>query len=382
MWGGKRVLSVLHALPRYLLTLPLWARLSSTLLTVILFVIFYISILPIENNPSILAIPVAQAAWMFKRRGVYFSVSSIVVAIWIFVCLKHHTFFPSLSIFLSFVVGITALLVVGFLISAQRASLDFATITHRKLEHINEQQKQLSLLKDQFILNVNHELRTPLATVYGYLELLLEHQEHMDRQKQRDFLKNALYSCEELQLLVNNVLDTMQIQYERPLLTIERLSIAEIIQEVVIHIDPRRQQEHILQLDIPEQLFVQANAQYVRQILYNLLSNAFKYTPIDTLVEIKAALYHPGCQEKEELPMVCISVRDRGPGIPPHELPRMFGQFFRLERDISKKIKGTGLGLYVSKQLVEAMGGRIWVESSGIIGEGSRFRFTLPCDGL
>ena len=78
--------------------------------------------------------------------------------------------------------------------------------------------------------------------------------------------------------------------------------------------------------------------------------------------------------------MVCISVRDHGPGIPTHELPRMFGQFVRLERDVSKKIGGTGLGLYVSKQLVEAMEGHIWVESSGVQEEGSLFRFTLPCD--
>jgi signal transduction histidine kinase len=250
-------------------------------------------------------------------------------------------------------------------------------MAQQQLKQVNDQQQQLNVLKDQFILNVNHELRTPLTAVYGYLELLLEHQGQMDPQKQRTFLKNAIYSCEELQLLVNNVLDTMHVQYEKQQLALEDLSISMIIHEVIINIDPRRQQEHVLLLDLPEHLFVQANSQYVRQVLRNLLSNAFKYAPVNTPIEVKAALYRPN-EQTEDQPMICISVRDAGPGIPALELPRLFGQFFRLERDINGKIRGTGLGLYVSKQLVEAMGGQIWVESSGIAGEGSRFRFTLP----
>jgi len=76
--------------------------------------------------------------------------------------------------------------------------------------------------------------------------------------------------------------------------------------------------------------------------------------------------------------MILISVKDVGPGIPPEELPLLFGQFVRLKRDLSGSVRGTGLGLYVSKQLVEAMKGRIWVESTGRVGEGSRFCFTLP----
>jgi signal transduction histidine kinase len=76
---------------------------------------------------------------------------------------------------------------------------------------------------------------------------------------------------------------------------------------------------------------------------------------------------------------VCISVKDSGPGIPQDEIPLLFGQFVRLKRDLRGRVRGTGLGLYISKHLVEAMGGRIWVESTGIPGEGSRFCFTLPC---
>src|SRR5262249_47727437 len=79
-----------------------------------------------------------------------------------------------------------------------------------------------------------------------------------------------------------------------------------------------------------------------------------------------------------DVPEVCISVQDAGPGIPADEIPLLFGQFVRLQRDLSGPVRGIGLGLYISRQLVEAMGGRIWVESSGISGQGSRFCFTLP----
>jgi signal transduction histidine kinase len=379
-------LSTLHALPRSLLTLPWWMRFSGVSLVIISFILLYILFLPIEGNPSILAIPIALAAWAFKRKGAFYSVLSIALSLWLFVSVKyyykHDTFLLPLSTFLYFVAGTAALLFVGFLISDQRNSFDLAETARQQLEQINEQQQQLNLLKDQFILNVNHELRTPLTAVYGYLEILLEHQEHMDAQKQRIFLKNALYSCEELQLLINNVLDTMQMKYEQQRLLVEKLSLASIIHEVIIHIDPRRQQEHVLHLDIPEHLSVLANAQYLRQILRNLLSNAFKYAPINTPIELKACVWNPSNDSETPSqtlqPMICISVRDCGPGIPPQELPRLFGQFVRLERDITGTIRGTGLGLYVSKQLVEAMNGTIWVESSGIVGEGSHFRFTLP----
>ncbi len=81
----------------------------------------------------------------------------------------------------------------------------------------------------------------------------------------------------------------------------------------------------------------------------------------------------------QSLPEVCISVKDAGPGIPPDEIPKLFGQFVRLRRDVAGQVCGSGLGLYLSKQFVELMEGQIWVESEGIPGKGSCFRFTLPC---
>jgi len=124
--------------------------------------------------------------------------------------------------------------------------------------------------------------------------------------------------------------------------------------------------------------FVLADKQYVRQVLLNLLSNAFKYSPKHTAVEVSAQMYDNATANECAQSLVCISVKDTGLGIPPSEVPALFGKFVRLKRDLVGSVRGTGLGLYISKQLVEAMGGNIWVESTSIAGQGSRFSFTLP----
>jgi len=107
-------------------------------------------------------------------------------------------------------------------------------------------------------------------------------------------------------------------------------------------------------------------------------TQSLKYSPTDTPVVIGAALREISTQDAQTTPQVCISVQDAGPGIPPAESPLLFQKFVRLHRDLSGTVRGTGLGLYLSKRFVEAMGGRIWVESTGTAGQGSCFYFTLP----
>ncbi len=120
----------------------------------------------------------------------------------------------------------------------------FADEASQHVADLLEQQQQLSQIQDQFILNVNHELRTPLTAVYGYLELLLEYSAQIDSATQATFLKNAMYSCEELQLLVSNVLDTIQVGNEKDLIYLEDLPVIDVIYEVVEHFDPRKQREY------------------------------------------------------------------------------------------------------------------------------------------
>lgn len=238
-----------------------------------------------------------------------------------------------------------------------------------------EQEHRLNELKDQFLLNVNHELRTPLTAVHGYLELLQEYQGQLDATREANFINLAVQGCEELQQLVSNVLDTIQGDSQGKAPQIEVLPFAEVVQEVINLFEPQKQQEYHIEVNISETLAVMADRQHLHQVLMNLLSNAFKYSPKDTVVVVSAQLADFPAGEGYK---VCICVQDAGVSIPPAEIPMLFGKFVRLKRDTVGPVRGTGLGLYICKQLVEAMGGRIWVESSGIAGEGSRFYFTLP----
>lgn len=248
----------------------------------------------------------------------------------------------------------------------------------RQLEAAYQQQHYLNELKDQFLMNVNHELRTPLTAVYGYLELLQGFGGPLDAVTQATYLTRATHGCEELLHLVGNILDTVQGDSPGRAPHCEDLSVATVVRDALDLVDPQKRQAYSFALEIPETLTVKADQDYLHQILLNLLSNAFKYAPSQTRVVVCTMQSESTIQEIAGSSRVCICVQDAGPGIPPEEIPLLFEKFVRLKRDLGGPVRGTGLGLYISKQLVEAMGGRIWVESSGKPGEGSRFCFTLP----
>src|SRR5260370_46554 len=247
-------------------------------------------------------------------------------------------------------------------------------------EALREQEVKLRVneLKDHLLLHLSHEFRTPLTGVRGYLELLKDHLEHLDTPQQAAFLNKALASCNKLALLLDTIMEAMQITNEMKPAKPENLVVAQVLREVVEQLDSQLERDHTLQLGVSEQVTVWADKHYLRQIARNLLSNAFKYAPKQTSVIIRAAIREGAGRETDAPAQVCISVEDAGPGIPPAELPLLFEKFVRVKRDLTGTVRGTGLGLYISKHLVEAMGGSIWVESTGREGEGSRFCFTLP----
>jgi signal transduction histidine kinase len=128
------------------------------------------------------------------------------------------------------------------------------------------------------------------------------------------------------------------------------------------------QQQRLLQVDVPEGVTVLGSTRHMREVVFNLVSNAFKYSPVGTPVTITVSL-------QDEF--VTIAVQDQGLGVPPEAQQLLFERFVRLERDLNSPIRGAGLGLAVCKQFTEAMGGHIWLESTGLPGEGSTFYFTL-----
>ncbi len=232
-----------------------------------------------------------------------------------------------------------------------------------------ERQKELDVLKDQFIMTASHELRTPLTALQGYIELLGEHDVALSAEMRASFIEKARLGSDELALMVNNIMDASRVHIDiekmspRPIPLRKAVTyVLEIMQGLV------EREKRVISVDIADHLLVIADRMRLRQVLLNLISNAFKYSPEGSPIEINAV------QDEQQ---VRLSVRDYGLGVPERDQPLLFERFVRLERDLNSPVRGAGLGLYISKQLVEAMGGRIWLESSGVPGEGSLFIFVL-----
>lgn len=339
----------------------------------------------VTNNRGltpIFAIPVALAAWMFNPRGAIIAIGGIFLMLITINTVATHSLLWSFPLTITFICGLLAALIEAFSIGFLRHALELADTAYQQSQQAEQQmaltyqhEQHLNHLKNQFLVNVSHELRTPLTQVRGYIELLQGHHKRLDPSKQETFLHNALEGCNELQLLIDNILDAIQISNDVRPPQIEDLFIIDVVRDILAHADMWNKEPHPVHLDISEDLSIKADRQQVRQVLLNLLSNAFKYSPPRSPVTVRARL-SPGTDASS---YVCISVQDAGPGIPADEIPLLFNKFVRLQRDMVGPVRGTGLGLYISKQFLEGMGGRIWVESPGIPGQGSCFSFTLPC---
>jgi signal transduction histidine kinase len=248
-------------------------------------------------------------------------------------------------------------------------------------------EKELERLKDHFIASVNHELRTPIMALQGYLEVARELGARGDAARQTTMLKRGTEAADQLAALVKSVLNVRQIESDSMAVQPKPFVLEPIIRGAAQLIDPRDSghQERPLRLHLAPDARVYADEDRVRQVVLNLLSNAVKYSPAGTEIEVAAQVEPPtvvarGWRRAAIRPprMMEISVRDHGLGIPPEQATLVFQRFVRLERDIASPVVGTGLGLALCKSYVEAMGGQIWVTSSGVAGEGTTITFTLP----
>ena len=257
--------------------------------------------------------------------------------------------------------------------AAQRLETQNAKLEEQRQEltRLNAELDQAGKLKDQFLANVSHELRTPLNSVIGFSDLLLTmaSPESPLTDTQRDYLETIARNGRHLLDFINELLDLSKIAAGRMQLSLEPLALDALFREVADSVRAQLEaRKHKLAIE-PERgtLVVTADRGRLRQVLLNLLSNAIKFTTDGGRITLSAQLAGD---------RVRVAVSDSGIGIAPEDQQKLFREFVQLDGSPSRRYEGTGLGLALSKRLVELQGGAIGVDSQ--LGKGSTFWFTVP----
>ncbi len=229
--------------------------------------------------------------------------------------------------------------------------------------------RELEQAKSDFVSTVSHELRTPLTSIKAYTATLLREDVTFDTSTQREFLSIIEEEADRLTRLIADLLDVSRIESGKFELKTREFDFIKLINIVL---DKLMSQTDIHEVDVitPGSLTpLMADPDKIEQVLMNLLGNAVKYSPRGGRIEVEV---------KEYSNKIECSVKDSGVGIPKEYLVRVFEKFSRVDNRATRGIGGTGLGLYITRSIVEAHGGTIWVESSP--SKGSKFHFTLPLD--
>jgi len=229
----------------------------------------------------------------------------------------------------------------------------------------NEQLKRLSNLKSDLLHIISHDLKSPLTVISGYAEILMDGPERV-AENWESILQEIISQTRMMTRLIEDTLAISKIESGVIELNLEDVDVFHPIENLVaIH-----QHECTFKKDVPRNLpKVRADKLRLHEILDNLITNAIKYSDADNEITVSATPdFKNGC--------LIVSVKDTGFGIPESEIPNLFKKCYRIKNDAARRISGTGLGLYIVKQMVEAHTGQIWVESK--LHEGSTFSFSLP----
>ena len=222
-------------------------------------------------------------------------------------------------------------------------------------------------LRSELMATLSHELRLPLTSIRGYTSALLMDDVNWSEEKRRDFLRRADEECESMEVMIKDILDSSIIDVNQLSLEMEPVRLQYLARDIVSEIQ-RRVKTHQMIVDIPADFpIVDADPRWIKQVFRNILENAIKYSPDGGLIVLRGDVRPTD---------VVISIADQGIGISPEDLIPLFEKFFRVRSALPYHVAGTGLGLPVARSVIEAHGGRIWVESK--IGQGTTVFFSLP----
>lgn len=228
--------------------------------------------------------------------------------------------------------------------------------------------REIDKMKDDFISMASHELRTPLTAIKGFASMLLEGSGGSLNEKGKHYMEVVINSADGLAALVGDMLDVSRIEQGRMTFAMETVNFTEITQAITDQLQiPAANKGLVLNFQAPPNpMFIKADPAKIRQVLFNLVGNAVKYTEKGSVV-VYYQISNRECR---------LVIQDTGIGMSEEDRKNLFGKFYRIHNDKTKKITGTGLGLWITKQLVEKMGGRIEVQSQ--VGVGSRFMLVFP----
>jgi signal transduction histidine kinase len=254
-----------------------------------------------------------------------------------------------------------------------------------------QQAERLDALKDQFITHINHELRTPIMALQGYVDYLRMVQAQLSNEERAATLERASRASAQLSALLSSFQEVQHMKGDTEPFVPTAVPVLETLDAALSQLEPQGKTgcDREIRVTLPNGLTIWGEPGRFQQIVTNLLSNALKYSKPETPIEVTGrvmALAPAGGPWKpaksQRISVVEIRVRDYGLGIPPEQAPLLFNRFTRLPRDLASSVPGSGSGLYLCKALTESMGGTIRVESSGVEGEGSTFIVRLPLASL
>jgi signal transduction histidine kinase len=232
----------------------------------------------------------------------------------------------------------------------------------------------LDRLKSAFLANMSHELRTPLNSILGFSDVMLEGLDGELTEYMDNDLRLIQKNGQHLLHLINDVLDMSKIESGRMNLHPETFNIYATLEEVCSITSALASEKNIalfIEEDSERNIEIHADDTRIRQVMINLVNNAIKFTEKGKIAISLKQLDNA---------RILIAVKDTGTGIPPDKLEMIFQEFTQVDTSTTRKVGGTGLGLPISRRLVEMHGGRIWAESTGVDGEGSTFFVELPLE--